>query len=353
MEEFIARPAAIRGAAADIEHLGGMGKYITSIAAADVSVTSNSDVLVDASREFERVQTALLDAYGPTGPYGDMMEGAAQAMRSIAKEYETVDADSAARLDSLLPDLGGVPSYFSLDSPGIDESSYAEIGNDIESVALDQYDDFMKISKTINHIIDCKWVGDILETVGIPNEIAKVEVKLGTEWDQVGVSVAAIDQCRKCMRSFAGDLTGVWAGLEGKWQGRAAASAHDHFNAVARVLRDHANGLGALTQRIIAEMHAVKSSVDTMNDLLEQLIQELPGPQSFSELFSTAIEDGLDEPFKKLLQRVKMFKTAFDVALTMAFGLNALFAQLCRFNEGVDFPPVPTWDAPDVNGRAR
>lgn len=145
----------------------------------------------------------------------------------------------------------------------------------------------------------------------------------------------------------------MWAGLEGNWQGRAAASACDHFNAVARVLRDHSNGLGALTQRIIAEMHAVRSSVDTMNDLLEQLIQELPGPQSFSELFSSAFEDGLDEPFKKLLQRVKMFKAAFDVALTLAFGVNALFAQLCRFNEDVSFPPIPSWDAPDVNGGSR
>ena len=53
----------------------------------------------------------------------------------------------------------------------------------------------------------------------------------------------------------------------------------------------------------------------------------------------------------KILAFLQLFKETFDLALTAAFGIVSLFAQITRFWD-TDFPEIPTWDAPDVNGPA-
>jgi len=171
------QPAAIRAAASDFESLSDKADYIRNAASNWMHVPHDSSVLSDIASEVEVIREALLDSYGATGDYRRMMEGVVDTLRAIAKDYENTDLDVARRADGLMQEIDR-PGTGSFASPGIDEEEYASKFEEGPSGSLDDYDQFVTISKRINYMLEFKWVGSALEKLGIQDPIKKLKIKL-------------------------------------------------------------------------------------------------------------------------------------------------------------------------------
>lgn len=349
MDGFVARPAAIRAAARDFESLSDKADYIRDAASKWMHVPHDSSVLSDIASEVEVIREALLDSYGATGDYRRMMEGVVDTLRAIAKDYENTDLDVARRADGLMQEIDR-PGTGSFASPGIDEEEYASKFKEGPKGSLDQYDQFITISKRVNYMLEFKWVGTALEKLGIQDPIKKLKLELSGDWAKVGDALGALEMATQTMTDIVWDIDGIIEGLDGKWEGNASNAAREYFKKVRAVVYDSGNGFGAYQQRITAESLAYKARIEAMNDVFELLVDSIPQPTSLADVLRSALDTVTPAAVTKLLSNVMAYKTAFDFAFAAAQQLAVGFAQLARFQQDIRFPEVPRWAAPDVNG---
>jgi len=343
------QPAAIRAAASDFESLSDKADYIRNAASNWMHVPHDSSVLSDIASEVEVIREALLDSYGATGDYRRMMEGVVDTLRAIAKDYENTDLDVARRADGLMQEIDR-PGTGSFASPGIDEEEYASKFEEGPSGSLDDYDQFVTISKRINYMLEFKWVGSALEKLGIQDPIKKLKFELSGDWAKVGDALGALEMATQTMTDIVWDIDGIIEGLDGKWEGNASNAAREYFKKVRDVVYESGDGFGAYQQRITAESLAYKASVEAMNDVFELLVDSIPQPTSVADVLRSALDTVTPAALTKLFSNVMAYKTAFDFAFAAAQQLGAGFAQLARFQQDIRFPEVPRWTAPDVNG---
>ncbi|TQL67486.1 hypothetical protein FB381_1363 [Nocardioides albertanoniae] len=351
MDGFVAQPAAIRAVAANFESLADKADYIRDAASNWMHVPHDSSVLSDIASEVEQIREALLDSYGSTGDYRRMMEGVAETLRSIARDYETTDREVARRADGLMKEIDR-PATASFASPGIDEEEYATRFKEGPSGSFDDYDQFLTISKSINYMLEFKWVGSALEKLGIPDPLKKLKFQLSGDWAKVGDALGAVEMTVNTLTDIIWDLDGIIESLDGKWEGNASNSAREYFKKVRHVVDDSGSGIGAYRERMTAESLAYKAQVEVMNDMFELVVDAIPQPTSLADLLTTAMNTVTPKALTSLLANVMAFKLAFDVALGAAQQLVAGFSQLARFQQDLRFPEVPQWAAPDVNGVA-
>lgn len=349
MDGFVARPAAIRATARDFESLSDKADYIRKAASEWMHVPHDSSVLSAIASEVDAIREALLDSYGSTGDYRRMMEGIVETLRATATNYENTDLDVARRADGLMHEIDR-PSTSSFASPGIDEEEYAARFSDGPQSNFDEYDQFVSINKSINYMLDFKWIGSALGQLGIADPIKMLKFELSGDWTKVGDAMGALDMVVQTLVDVIWDIDGIVEALDGKWEGNASNAARDYFEKVRDVVMDSKNGFGASLDRMTAESLAYKAAVDAMNDSFEALVDAIPQPVSLAGALTDSLEGLFTDALSRLLSRVKAFKLAFDLALAAAQILVAGFAQLARINEDTQFPQVPQWSAPDVNG---
>ncbi|MBC7277855.1 hypothetical protein [Nocardioides sp.] len=351
VDGFVVQPAAIRAAAWDFESLSDKADYIRNAASSWMHVPHDSTVLSEIASEVEGIREALLDSYGATGEYRRMMEGVVDTLRAIARDYENTDIDVARRADGLMKEIAR-PGTGSFASPGIDEDEYASKFKEGPTGSLDQYDQFVSISKSINYMLEFKWVGSALEKLGIQDPIKKLKFELSGDWTKVGDALGALEMATQTMTDIVWDIDGIIEGLDGKWEGNASNAAREYFKKVRGVVYESGVGFSAYQERLIAESLAYKAAVEAMNDAFELLVDTIPQPTSLANVLTTALNTVTPAALSKLLTNVMVYKAAFDFAFAAAQQLVAGFAQLARFNQDIRFPEVPSWTAPDVNGAA-
>lgn len=349
MDGFVARPGAIRAAARDFDSLADKADYIRDAASNWMHVPHDSSVLSEIASEVEMIREALLDSYGSTGDYRRMMEGVVETLRGIARDYENTDLDVARRADGLMREIdrGGTGSFA---SPGIDEEEYASKFKEGPTGSLDQYDQFVSISKSIDYMLEFKWIGTALQMLGVQDPLSKLKIEMSGDWAKVGDALGALEMATQTITDVVWDLDGIVEGLDGKWEGNASNAAREYFAKVRAVLIDSGDGFRAYLERMTADSLAYKARVDVMNDLLEMVVDAIPKPTSLAGVLTSALDSVTPQALTNLLSKVNTYKTAFDLALAAAQQLVAGFAQLARFQQDIRFPEVPHWTAPDVNG---
>lgn len=349
MDGFVVRPAAIRAAARDFDSLSDKADYIRRAASEWMHVPHDSSVMSEIASEIDMLREALLDSYGSTGEYRRMMEGVAETLRAIARDYENTDLDVARRADEVMPEVDR-PGTGSFATPGIDEDEYASKFKEGPTGSFEDYDQFLDISKKIDDQLQFKWVGNTLEKLGIEDPLKKLELQLSGDWTKVGEALGALDMAIQTLTDIIWDLDGVIESLDGKWEGNASNSAREYLKKVRGVVSESGSGFGAYRDRMIAESLAYRARIEAMNELLGLMLDEIPEPKSLAELLTSAVKAVTPTGLTRLLSKVNTYKTAFDLALAAAQQLVAVCSQLARFQQDVKFPEVPRWTAPDVNG---
>ncbi|MGZ8744622.1 MAG: WXG100 family type VII secretion target, partial [Nocardioides sp.] len=302
------------------------------------------------SGEVDSVRDDLLSAYGSNGDAVRLFDNAGIALRVIGYSYEKTDEAQAAAYDAKLEQFDDIGVPWTSNNPGISMESYVSGYSSPPDSAFDEYDAFMEISEGVDYILAFDWIGDVLGGIGLPDPIAGVKADLEGDWSKVGKALGGIKLVVSYWYQVMGDLDGMIKGLDGQWTGHAASSAMTWIDELENGLGDHAKALNKTGQRIKSEALALKSAIDTMTDLVDKIVELLPDPSDLKSLFGDVL-GAFKDVASKIWTFITLFKEAFDVALTAAFGIVSVFAQITRFWD-TDFPEIPAWDAPDVNGPA-
>lgn len=309
---------------------------------------ASGDVLSMVSGQLEGIRGTLLEDYGTYGAATKTFDDAGAAFRELARDYERTDREQAATYDAMLKDLPTTPTPSSWgEDAGVDNQAYADGLRSFDS-DFSAFDEFKDIEEKVSYIAAFDWIGDVLGTVGIPDPLANFKKELDGSWEELGLALGSLNAVTRYWGRVINDVHATAGRFEGNWTGNAADSGSAWLTSLADKIGDHRSAIDGKLTKIRAESMTLKSALDTMAKLVDEIVGTIPSPDSLGGF----VKDLFGNAFKgagKLLGFIEKFLLVFDLALTACFGLVTLFAQLGAF-ASVDFPTVSAYAAPDVDG---
>lgn len=351
---FSVQPQHLAGAALDMRQLSASVSTAYQYASAHVVTGSGGTVYDAIAGEIDSVREDMLAAYGWDGQAHQLFLGGADTLEALAADYVAVDEAQAAKYDALLPDVPRATLEqhdWSPDEVGIDHETLTAGISGSPTDGFEDYEQFASINDTIDGILGFDWLGGALGKVGIDfNLVDMIEEQFGGDWHLIGTAVGAMQGIEGFWTTVSTELQGVVGRFEGSWTGEASNAATAWFLKLQEACFEHGKAIGKTVSRIKAESFAFMDSLSTLEKALDSVAAGLGTDDSglsIGDLFGTA----LDLLKGKLLGLVNAAWAAWNLAKSAAHGVVAAFSQLTRFYD-TEWPPVPAWSAPDVDGAA-
>lgn len=348
------QPQHLAGAALDMRQLSASVTTAYQYASANVVSGSGGTVYDAIAGEVDSVREDMLAAYGWNGQAHQLFLGGADTLEALAGDYVSVDEAQAAKYDALLPDATRVTLEqhdWSPDEVGIDHETLTSGISGSPADGFEDFEQFASINDTIDGILGFDWLGGALGKVGIDfNLIDLIEEQFGGDWKLIGTAVGAMEGIESFWTTVSNELQGVVGRFEGSWTGEASDAATVWFADLQEACFDHGKAIGKSVSRIKAESFAFIDALTALEKALDSVAAGLGTDDSglgIGDLLGTA----LDLLKGKLLGLVNAAWSAWILAKSAGQAVVAAFSQLTRFYD-TEWPHVPAWSAPDVNGSA-
>lgn len=349
MSGFSVNTKALDAAGGDLLRLS-YTVYYANHNLAYLDTSGSGKILGLVAGELDSVRTDLEPAYRNGGTAEELIAGAGNAFQKQATDYLTVDQAQRAEYDAKLAEVTDDPfiwTYGDDNGADVDYYEYQRKHWGEPENAFESYDDWVAIRDGVDYVAGFDWVTDVLGGLGLPIPLTEFVDNFEGDWKELGIAVGAVERLASYWQRVDLDLNSMAEELPNYWKGNAADSAQAWLVACGGKFADHGSAMGGLAQRISAEGYALFEAVRFITDIIEDIVDLLPEPDSLLGF----LKDTVTAPAKaaKLALKVSSFVTWFDIALIAGHSIVAAFAQLTRFHD-TDFPEIPSYDAADVNG---
>lgn len=353
MSSFEVQLPVLRQGATDMSALATRVTWAMYHAKAHVSSSIEGGTwFFDAGAEINDLGDYLGEQYSHTNVRA-LFDSASIALQQMARDYAEVDVGVARTADAMSTQLGDVTPdrdiYSGLNGreAGVDSPSYEDAFEDPESAYAD-WDSFWEIGDKITYITSFEWIGSPLEKFNLPNPVKELMGKFDGDWPRLGRAIGAVDQLSSYWYSIASDVTSVRNSLDAGWSGVAADATLDWFDTLHDACSDHAQSLGDFETRVRTEALAMKSAVDLVAGLIEDIAGVIPDLEGGAVDKILGILESAVKGLGKLIDIIDKAILALEAATTVAMSLLTVFAQLSS-GDG-EFPSVSEPVALDVNG---
>lgn len=351
MSDFEVSPAALRVLGGRLETLSGTVVHArTNLDRFEVPGAGKLISMV--SDQFTSLRADLEGPYSAGGLAEQLLSGAGEAVTGLADDYERVDEDQRAAFDALLPEAA--TSLTPRDDPaGVDLGDYEDSYGGTPESDFEAFDRWIAIRDGVRDILNFAWMDDILTFLGFPSIIQTIYHDFEGEWDKLGIALGALDNIIDYWRDVDLDLNGFANHIQDFWAGHAADTTGQWFLSCGDSFREHASALSQYQSRVRAESfflyecwHTVSSNVGGIASSLIELGEKITNP---SEWVSWDTGGKIGRLLFRIFAKIGRILAVLDLVMTAVHGLCAGIAQLARIHN-TDFPVIPAYSAPDVNG---
>lgn len=360
---FAVDTAALRTVAADLHAMAAAIPQALAYADSHVSAPRGGHVVGYIVDELDRARSDLQAAYAGDGPLQSYFQGAGDALRANADDYDATDLAQRAEFDALLDDPAAPadPTY-GLDADG--ETAGVTTG-DLTTILTPPGDFFegldvwRSILDNTSYVVSCLWVFDALAQMPFFYELPRPSQDLRDtfdgDWTHIGTAALALDQLKDFFARAEAETSASVLGVQASWSGNAADSAYASFGGFVEVLAGHQTDLGTTSQGFNGFAMGMRFLTDALCGALDTLVGIV------IELCTFDLND-IVSWFKRggsqALRWINVISKAIDLiilCIDLVFALVAVFpltlGQINRYN-GLAVPTgaTTTFTPSDVNG---
>lgn len=325
-----------------------------------VAITGSGELFGKLNGRLAVARTDLEAAYAADGPFPSWLSGAALSLWRTADDYDDIDRDVAAELDSKMPTTANSRGRYGLspdgEKPGVHtEDVTAELKE--PGTGFEAYDQWRGVVESVAFISSMIWlvegVEKLISELGGPGRAqGSVSDNLrdlaNVQWESLGRASSAIS----CLMSFTDKVQDETAAttleMTKHWSGNAATAAYVNIGSFDDALAAHEIDLTSMAADLRNLAFGMRYTTDFLADVLERL------GTSWPDLLHGGLEALVKGGAQAVLARLTFWIDTVLLAVSALFLLVGAFAmtfgRVGSYDVSVPRGSVAPLRIPDVDG---